>query len=80
MALKIVNHVERPDLNDRWNEAADTVWPEFALHDDFVGQFWGGLRRHFPDCQVYLYWTTRRTPLSASATPCQSPGTAPSTA
>jgi len=54
MALKIVTHVERPDLNDRWNEAADKVWPAFALNDDTVDQFWDGLRQHFPDCQLYL--------------------------
>ena len=36
MALKIVTHVERPDLNDRWNDAARSVWPEFALHDAVV--------------------------------------------
>lgn len=54
MALKIVTHAERPDLNDRWNEAADSVWPELMLHDEVVGQYWGGLRRHFPDCQLYL--------------------------
>ena len=54
MALKIVTHAERPDLNARWNEAADKVWPEFGLHDAVVDQFWGGLGRYFPDCQLYL--------------------------
>ena len=54
MALRIVTHAERPDLNDRWNEAADKVWPVFMLNDAVVGQYWGGLGRHFPDCQLYL--------------------------
>jgi hypothetical protein len=54
MALRIVTHAERPDLNDRWNEAIETVWPKFMLNGDVVNQFWGGLGRHFPDCQLYL--------------------------
>jgi len=54
MALKIVTHTERPDLNDRWNEAADKVWPLFMLHDAVVGQFWSGLGQHFPNYQLYL--------------------------
>ena len=54
MALKVVTHAERPDLNDRWTEAADNVWPVFMLNDAVVGQYWGGLRQHFPDCQLYL--------------------------
>jgi hypothetical protein len=54
MALQIVTHVERPDLVDRWKEANDTVWPEFMLNGDIVNQHWGGLYRHFPDCQLYL--------------------------
>jgi hypothetical protein len=54
MALKFVTHVERPDLNDRWNEAARSVWPEFGLHDAVVDRHWSGLREHFPDCQLFL--------------------------
>jgi hypothetical protein len=54
MALKIVTHVERPDLNDRWNDAARSVWPEFALHDAVVDRHWDGLHAYFPDCQLYL--------------------------
>lgn len=54
MALTFVTHAERPDLNDRWNEAADRVWPTFMLNDAAVNQYWSGLRRHFPDCQLYL--------------------------
>ena len=54
MALTIVTHAERPDLRDRWSEAADKVWPELMLHDAAVNQYWGGLGRHFADCQLYL--------------------------
>jgi len=54
MALSFVTHAQRPDLNDRWNEAADKVWPVFMLKDAVVGQHWNGLTRHFPDCQLYL--------------------------
>ena len=54
MALKIVTHVGRPDLNDRWNAATRSVWPEFGLHDAVVDRHWGGLQDYFPDCQLYL--------------------------
>ena len=54
MALRIVTHAERPDLDDRWEEVADKVWPVFMLNDAVVEQFWGGLHQHFPDCQLYL--------------------------
>jgi GNAT superfamily N-acetyltransferase len=54
MALKIVTHVERPDLVHRWNELGSTVWPEFGLHDATVDEHWNGLTRHFPECQLYL--------------------------
>src|SRR5687768_7386333 len=54
MALRFVTHAERPDLVNRWYEVADKVWPELMLHDAVVNQYWGGLGRHYPDCQIYL--------------------------
>jgi hypothetical protein len=54
MALQIVTHAERPDLIDRWNEAIETVWPRFMGKDEIVNQYWGGLGRLYPDCQLYL--------------------------
>ena len=54
MALTFVTYAERPDLADRWEDASDTVWPEFALHGNVVNQFWGDLGPQFPDCQLFL--------------------------
>jgi hypothetical protein len=54
VALKMVTHAERPDLADRWYEASDKVWPELMLHAAACNQYWGGLGRHYPDCQLYL--------------------------
>lgn len=54
MALKFVTHEERPDLVQRWYEMADKVWPELMLHDATVNRYWGGLARHYADCQLYL--------------------------
>jgi hypothetical protein len=54
MALKIVTHVERPDLLARWYAVIRQVWPEFGAHDPIVNQYWDGLEEHFPECQTYL--------------------------
>lgn len=54
MALQLVTHEDRPDLWARWNEAAEQVWPTFMLHDAVCNQYFGGLPRYFPECQIYL--------------------------
>ena len=54
MTLQIVTHADRPDLWARWNEAAERVWPTFMLQDAVCNQFFGGLTRFFPACQLYL--------------------------
>ena len=54
MTLQIVTHVDRPDLWARWNAAAERVWPTFMLQDAVCNQFFGGLTRFFPACQLYL--------------------------
>ncbi len=47
-------HAERPDLDERWNEASKRVWPAFALHGETPNAYWDGLARHYPECQLYL--------------------------
>src|SRR3954464_9922376 len=54
MAMKIVTHVERPDLLDRWYEVTRQVWPELMGHDPVCNRYWGGLERFYPECQLYL--------------------------
>src|SRR5215207_1279753 len=54
MALKIVTHVERPDLLDRWYEVIRQVWPELMGHDPVCNRYWKGLNALYPECQVYL--------------------------
>jgi hypothetical protein len=54
MALKIVTHVERPDLLDRWYEVIRQVWPTFMGKDPICNTHWDGLEQYFPECQTYL--------------------------
>lgn len=53
MALRIVNHAERPDLAEADYGIAD-VWAEFMHHDATVNRLWGELRPRFPDFQLWL--------------------------
>ena len=54
MALKIVTHAERPDLNAAGTRRPTRSGRTSCCNDAIVDQYWGGLRRHFPDCQLYL--------------------------
>jgi hypothetical protein len=54
MTLKIVTHVERPDLLARWYSVIRQVWPELMAHDPVVNQYWDDLEELFPECQTYL--------------------------
>ena len=38
MELQVVTYVERPDLDDRWDDTVGPVWPEFLLHDATVNE------------------------------------------
>jgi GNAT superfamily N-acetyltransferase len=54
MTVRIVSHADQPDVEDRWEEAASRVWPEFMLHGAVTNAYWGGLGRRFAGCQFYL--------------------------
>ncbi|MDQ3758413.1 MAG: hypothetical protein M3331_00500, partial [Actinomycetota bacterium] len=45
---------ERPDLAERAESLTHEVWPEYNLHGDVDGAFWGGLRDTFPDFQFVV--------------------------
>jgi hypothetical protein len=54
VALKIVTHAERPEFREQWGAAFLQVWPEIMHHAPVCNQYWGGLTRYFPECQIYL--------------------------
>jgi hypothetical protein len=54
VSLKIVSHAGRPEFEERWYDVIRQVWPEFMGHDTICNQFWGGMYRHYPECQLYL--------------------------
>ena len=50
MKLRIVTHVEHPELRGKLPE----VWPEFMQHDTAVAEFWPQLYEVYPDFQLWL--------------------------
>jgi GNAT superfamily N-acetyltransferase len=54
MTVRIVTHAERPELQQRWTEAAYRVWPAFMLRDPVANAYWGGMARQYPECQFYV--------------------------
>lgn len=54
MGIRVVTHVERPDLDDRWDETVGTAWPRFMEHDRVVNDLWHRNFSEAPDCQLYL--------------------------
>jgi hypothetical protein len=54
MVLTFVTHAERPELEERWFAVIRQVWPTFMGQDSTCNQYWGGLGRYFPECQLYL--------------------------
>ena len=45
---------ERPDLAERAEALEPEVWPEYNLHSDVVGAYWGCLREAFSDFQFVV--------------------------
>ena len=45
---------ERPDLAERAEALEPEVWPEYNLHSDVVGAYWGCLREAFSDFQFVI--------------------------
>ncbi|MBV8064324.1 MAG: hypothetical protein JOY72_10940 [Actinobacteria bacterium] len=50
MRLRIVTHVEHPELQG----AVPNVWPEFMNNDQLVSDFWPTLYEVYPDFQLWL--------------------------
>ncbi|HEX9122681.1 MAG TPA: hypothetical protein VF984_04875 [Actinomycetota bacterium] len=54
--MKVVSLVERPDLDERWDETVRPAWPEFMLHDTVCNELWGELfEGTFAPFQFFLF-------------------------
>ena len=54
MTVRLYTWAERPDLAER-GPASEDVWPEYNLHGDVVGEWWGPLLDELPEFQFALY-------------------------
>ena len=54
MELKLVTYVDRPDLDDRWDDTVGPAWPEFLLHDSKVNELWPHLYEIAPEHQFFV--------------------------
>ena len=50
----MVTYVERPDLDDRWDDTVGPVWPEFILHGATVNELWPRLYEIAPEHQFFV--------------------------
>jgi len=53
MAHRIVGYLERPELDDRWEETVAPAWPEFLLHTAEVNARWSYLFERAGAFQFY---------------------------
>jgi GNAT superfamily N-acetyltransferase len=54
VAVRLLTFAERPDLADR-GPASSAVWPEYNMHGDVFGDWWGPLVGELPEFQFALY-------------------------
>lgn len=54
MGHRIVGYLERPDLDDRWEETVAPAWPEFLLHTAAINERWSSLFEHAGAFQFYV--------------------------
>jgi hypothetical protein len=54
MSHRIVGYLERPELDDRWEETVAPAWPEFLLHTAEINLRWSYLFEHAGGFQFYV--------------------------
>lgn len=54
MVRRWSSYAERPDLLDRGIDSR-VVWPEYNLHGDVIGQYWGRLWEERAEFQLFLH-------------------------
>ena len=54
MELQVVTYVERPDLDERWDDTVGPAWPEFLMHDATVNELWHHLYEIAPESQFFV--------------------------
>lgn len=54
MTHRIVPYLERPELDDRWDETVAPAWPEFLLHTAAINERWSFLLEEAGAFQFYV--------------------------
>ena len=57
LKLKTENLKDRRDLLERADNLCGKAWPEFMLHDTYVGKYWNGLFEKYLEFQFVLIET-----------------------
>ena len=76
MSLNVVRYTERPELWSDTETISEEVWPEYNLHGEGTGAYWGRLFEEFPEFQFVLYDEVQQEVIAEGHTlPCQWDGT-----
>jgi GNAT superfamily N-acetyltransferase len=65
---QVVRYSERPELWDSIRDLSDEVWPEYNMHGETLGVYWGQLYDVFPEWQFVLYDPDDQTVLAEGHT------------
>jgi GNAT superfamily N-acetyltransferase len=77
VGFRIFTAAERPDLNADADEFTHAVWPEYNLHGDVMGRYWGRLDEAFSEFQFVLLDEEAEAVVAQGHTiPCRWDGTA----
>jgi hypothetical protein len=55
MAITVIRYSECPELWEDSDAVSRAVWPEYNLHGDVLGRYWGRLFEELPEFQFVLY-------------------------
>jgi hypothetical protein len=76
MAFTVIRYPARPALWEDTADISDEIWPEYNLHGDVLGPYWGRLFEEFADFQFALFDAESQEVIAEGHTvPCDWDGT-----